>query len=383
MKLLQAMRVGVVGTGVLGSLPGLAAENGVTADTILVGQSASLTGAAGELGQQVRDGALAYFDSINGRGGIHGRKIRLITVDDAGQTAKGAENTQRLIAQDKVFVLCCYTGRNTAEAALPLVSSKKVPFFGAASGADSLHAEFNRYVFNVRAGYGVELEKIADYLVTVGYKRIAFLHLSDDTKKLNLRLFEAALARHNVKLVAESQIDRNLKSAADVKPALAKFLQASPDVVGMVGPAKTLATFIVEARKAGMTSQWVSLSFAGKPLFTELKDESTGVIMAQVVPIATKNRLPLVREYQQAMAKYMPKAELSFNSLEGYIAAKTLVVGLNAAGRELTRDKFIAALERQKDLDLGDFYLSYSNSNHNGSRYVNMVMYRRDGSFID
>src|SRR5713226_929927 len=202
---------------------GLAAEAGVLPGAIVIGQSASLTGAGGEVGQQVRDGALTYFNAVNDGGGVHGRKIKLVTLDDAGQTPKGAENTRVLLEREKVFALFGYTGRNTSEAALPLITRAKAPFLAAATGADSLHSEFNRYVFNVRAGYGTEFQSIPDYVTAAGFKRIAFLHLAEDTKKLNLGLFEAALGRHNVKLVAEAQIDRNLKSAADIKPTLDKF----------------------------------------------------------------------------------------------------------------------------------------------------------------
>src|SRR3954471_25018901 len=102
------------------------AENGVTAAEIVIGQSASLSGGAAETGQQVRDGALAYFEMVNRAGGINGRKVRLITLDDGGQTKRGEENTDQLIVKDKVFALFGYTGRNTSEAALPIIDKADI-----------------------------------------------------------------------------------------------------------------------------------------------------------------------------------------------------------------------------------------------------------------
>src|SRR5712671_6717511 len=123
------------------------AENGVRAHEIVIGQSASLTGTAAESGQQTRDGALAYFELVNRKGGVNGSKIKLLTLDDGGQTKR---------AEDKVFLLFGYTGRNTSEAALPIVAEANIPFFGAATGGETIHGAFNKNVFNVRASYKLE-----------------------------------------------------------------------------------------------------------------------------------------------------------------------------------------------------------------------------------
>ena len=127
------------------------AENGVGAREILIGQSASMSGNQAEIGQQVRDGANAYFEVVNRKGGVHGRKIKLLSLDDAGNTEKGEANTRQLIEQDKVFLLFGYTGRNTSEKALPMLEKHDIPFFGAATGGESIHGVFNKNVINVPA----------------------------------------------------------------------------------------------------------------------------------------------------------------------------------------------------------------------------------------
>src|SRR5882724_9133781 len=194
--------------------PGAFAENGVSAGEILVGQSASLTGTAAESGQQTRDGALAYFELVNRKGGVNGRKIRLITLDDAGQTKLGEENTRKLIAESKVFLLFGYTGRNTSEAALPIITQANVPFFGAATGGETVHGAFNKNVFNVRASYKVETQVLVNYLVVTGQKKIGMIYHKDDLTKSNLKMTEDAAALHGLKLVGSASVDRN---SSDVK----------------------------------------------------------------------------------------------------------------------------------------------------------------------
>src|SRR5258708_40485 len=136
------------------------AENGVGAGQILIGQSASLSGTTAETGQQLRDGANAYFETINRKGGGNGRKIKLFTPHDAGNTKKGEEKTKKQIEEDKVFLLFGYTGRNTSEAALPMIDKADIPFFGAATGGESIHGVFNKNVINVRASYTLETQAL-------------------------------------------------------------------------------------------------------------------------------------------------------------------------------------------------------------------------------
>src|SRR5712672_3064440 len=192
------------------------AENGVGAKQILIGQSASLTGGAAESSQQTRDGALAYFEVVNRKGGVNGRSIKLLTLDDGGQTKRGEENTGKLIAEDKVFLLFGYTGRNTSEAALPIITKADIPFFGAATGGENVHGQFNKNVINVRASYRRETEALVDYAVSVGQKKIGMIYHKDDLTKSNLKMTEDALMKHGLKIAGSGAVDRN---SSDVKEA--------------------------------------------------------------------------------------------------------------------------------------------------------------------
>lgn len=359
---------------------GASAEDGVRASQILIGQSASLTGTAAESGQQTRDGALAYFELVNRKGGVNGRKIRLITLDDGGQTKRGEDNTKKLIAEDKVFLLFGYTGRNTSEAALPIITQANVPFFGAATGGETIHGAFNKNVFNVRASYKLETQALVNHLVTTGQKKIGMIYHKDDTTKSNLKMTEDAAARHGFALMGSASVDRN---SSDVKEALEIMSKLNPGAVICNAAVKPLSEFVRQMRKSGANPQFLSVSFVGSAIVKELKSEAAGVVMAQVVPLPTKKLVPIVGEYQKALAAVGAKPEYSFSGLEGFISAKVLVEGLRRSGKKLTRAGFIKAVEGIRDLDLGDYLVSYSPTNHNGSKYVDITVINKDGVFFN
>ncbi len=351
------------------------AENGVGARQILIGQSASLTGTAAESGQQTRDGALAYFELVNRKGGVNGSKIKLLTLDDGGQTKRGEENTRKLIAEDKVFLLFGYTGRNTSEAALPIVAEANIPFFGAATGGETIHGAFNKNVFNVRASYKLETHALVNYLVITGQKKIGMIYHKDDLTKSNLKMTEDATAQHGFKLLGNASVDRN---STDVKEAVEIMSKLDPDAVICNAAVKPLSEFVRQMRKSGAKSQ-----FVGSAIVKELKSEAAGVIMAQVVPLPTKKSIPVVAEYQNTLAAVGAKPDYSFSGLEGFISAKVLVEGLKRSGKAPTRAGFIKAMEGIRELDLGEYFVSYSPTNHNGSMYVDITVINSAGLFFN
>src|SRR5919197_1264724 len=125
------------------------ATAGVSANTIVFGQSAPLSGANAELGNDIRNGALAYFRKVNEAGGVHGRKLELVTLDDANQVPRSEANTKKLVEEQGVFALFGYASATLSKPALPIVEKNRVPFLSPFTGADPMRA-FNRYVYNTR-----------------------------------------------------------------------------------------------------------------------------------------------------------------------------------------------------------------------------------------
>jgi len=363
----------------LAALPRLArAENGVSADTIVLGQSCPLTGPAAELGTEMRLGAQQHFAEINQKGGIFGRQIKLVSLDDGYEAARAAANTRKLIEEEKIFALFGYVGTATSEAALPILSNAQVPFVGALTGAQSLRAPFNRNVFNVRAGYFDETEKIVEQATLLGMKKIAVLAQDDAYGQAGLAGMNRALDKRKLGVAAVAMVKRN---TVEVAAAVAKLVAARPDVIVIISAYEAAGAFIKQAKNAGYAGQFQNVSFVGsRALSKELGAEGYGVAVSQVVPSPRAGSLAIVREYQQAFKNV--KEAPTFISLEGYIAARVLTEGLRRAGKDLTRERLIAGLETMRFVDLGGFAINFTPTDHNGSTFVELTIMARDGKLL-
>ena len=349
------------------------------ADFITIGQSAALSGPAQELGTEMRLGAQAYFNQLNQAGGVFGRQIKLVSLDDGYEPDRAAANTKKLINDDKVFALFGYVGTPTSNAALPIFTDAKVPFFGAFTGAESLRNPHNRYIFNVRASYFDETEKIVEQLTNLGVKNIAVLYQDDAYGKAGLAGMERALTRRSMKISALGTVERN---TVKVEAAVAALVPKSPDVIVMISAYKSIAAFVKAAKKAGYVGQFHNVSFVGsRALAEELGAEGYGVAISQVMPFPFTASLGVVREYRQAV-QASGGSPPSYTSLEGYLAAKVFVEGLKRAGKDLTREKFITALETLNYFDVGGFNVNFTPKSHNGSSFVELTMIGRNKNFI-
>ena len=352
---------------------------GVSPDKILLGQSVALTGPAAELGIQMRNGAKAYFDHVNANGGVHGRKIELITLDDGYEPSKTAPNTKKLIEEHKVFALFGYVGTPTSAAAMPIFTEAKVPFFGPFTGAELLREPFNRYIFNVRASYYDETDKIVEQVVSTGGKNIAVFYQNDAYGQAGLKGVELAMQKRNLKISALGTVERN---TVEVAKAVATINGVTPDAVVMISAYKSCAEFIRQMKKAGSGTTFYNVSFVGsQALANELGKEGIGVAISQVVPFPWGPSLPVIKEYQQLSLKAGLK-DYNFSAVEGFVAAKIFVEGLKRAGRDLNREKFVDALEKMGDVDIGGFFAGFSAKSHSASRFVDLTIIGRDGKFL-
>jgi branched-chain amino acid transport system substrate-binding protein len=358
----------------------LAAQaQGVTASSIVIGQSAPLTGANAELGNDIRNGALAYFRKVNDAGGVHGRKIELVTLDDANQVPRAEANTQKLVEGQGVFALFGYASATLSRPALPTVDKHRVPFLAPFTGADPMRV-FNRHVYNMRASYADELEKIVEHYSTFGIKRFAIVHYDDAVGKENFTAVERALKKRNLVPAAVTAFKDRAKP--DIEGGLKEVMKGSPEVVIFTTLYKATADFIRSAQKAGFGAQMVSNSFPGSsPLAKELGKDGAGVAIAQVVPPPSKRSVPVVQEYQAAIEKHLGKKEWSFTSLEAFIAAKVTVEALKRAGPRPTREGFMQALDGMRSFDAGGYVVGFAPNNHNGSAYVELTVIGRDLKF--
>jgi ABC-type branched-subunit amino acid transport system substrate-binding protein len=354
------------------------AENGVTRDAILLGQSVALTGGAAQLGIQMRNGVKAYLDYVNERGGVNGRKLELITLDDGYEPARTVPNTKKLIDEHKVFALIGYVGTPTSVPVVPIFTEAKVPFIGPFTGAESLRTPFNRYIFHVRASYYDETEKIVEQIISNGGGKVAVFYQDDAYGQAGLKGVGIALAKRNMKAAALGTVERNTVKVEDAVKAIAAI---QPNAVVMVSVYTSCAEFIRQMKKTGSAAQFYNVSFVGSnALASALGKDGAGVAISQVVPFPWAPSVHAVREYQQLSAK-AGKEDFNFGALEGFLVAKVFVEGVKRAGKNLTRESFIDAMEKM-DVDVGGFYVSYSPKSHLGSKFVDLTSITRDGKFM-
>jgi ABC-type branched-subunit amino acid transport system substrate-binding protein len=354
---------------------------GVTASDITLGISAPFSGPAKELGRGMQTGIETYFHFVNeSAGGIHGRKLKLLALDDGYEPKRCAETMKEMIGPRPVFAFIGNVGTPTAEIALPLALENKRLFFGAFTGAALLRRDPpDRYVFNYRASYAEETAAIVHYLLTVRKilpEQIAVFAQQDGYGDAGFNGVAKALRKvgFDSDRILRVGYQRNSMDLDAAVTALVKRKEQIKAVV-MVPTYRQAAAFIKQIKDGGMNPIFTSVSFVGSNALAEVLKElgskyAEGVIVTQVVPFYGSSATGVL-QYRERLAKYFPSEQPEFVSLEGYIAAKVLCAGLEKAGPELTTEKLVEALETINGLDFGiGTTISFGPSEHQGSHKV-------------
>lgn len=343
---------------------------------LVIGQSAALSGPASALGTQLRIGAQLVFERVNARGGIGGRQIELRSLDDGYEPERCADNTRKLI-DGGAFALFGYVGTPTSMAALPLINAAKIPFVAPFTGAEALRTPFNRHAFHVRASYFDETAEIVKQVTAVGIKRIGVFYQDDSYGKAGLDGVMRALKPLGLEPAGLGTVARN---TVDVDAAVKSILAQNPVAIVQISAYKSCAAFIRAARKAGFGGTFYNVSFVGtEALARELGADARSVVVSQVMPYPFAGISPLAGEYLAAGRAASSTFDPNYSSIEGYVAAKTLVEGLKRAGGSLAPDGLITGLESLHEFNLGGFFVDFSAQKHNGSKYVDMTILTADG----
>ena len=358
------------------------AEPGVTDTTITLGMSAPLSGPNGAYGLDMRQTISAYFEQVNKAGGVNGRKLELVALDDGYETERTVANTKTLIKEKNVFALLAYYGSSpTTEAMNTVFGPAKVPLVGTISGAATLREGLAtnpnaRYMFNVRASYADEAEVIVNQMISLGLKNIAVFYQNDGFGKSGLDGVTAALKKHKLAPSAVGTVERN---SVDVAKAVEAIAKSTPQAVVMVTLYKPTAAFVRAMKKAGQYPMLMALSPVGaEQLALELGPDSRGIGVSQVVPYPWNNVVPVVRDYQ----KLSDKGAYSYYGMEGYLMARTMIEGLKRAGKDLTREKLGSSLESLNGTDLGGYRINYSPTSRLGSRFVELTVIGQGGKIL-
>ena len=340
----------------------------------VIGQSVPLSGGNSVFGTDIRDGALAYFKSINDKGGVEGRRIELVSLDDKNDRKIAGANTQKLLQENKAVALFGFASATLSLDAMPLAEKADVLFFAPFSGANPVR-KANPVVFTLRASYPEELEKMLAFWTGLGLKQVVVVHYDDEVGKQNLGAVVDYLAKQG-KQPKSFSLQRNAK----VDPnQFNELLKLKPDVLintVLSGPAAEISRQLVSR---GMTIPMSSLSFVGAQQYiTAAGETGAGVSIAQVVPNVT-SPLPVVRECAKAMQDSGISTPMNSTHLEACIGAKVLTEAIRRAKKPGNAEGLIASMRSLGSYDTGGFVVSYGPARQHGSKFVELSMVSRDG----
>ena len=355
------------------------AEPGVTDHRILFGQSAAFSGPAQELGTDMRLGIETAFGEANARGGVHGRRLELRSLDDAYEPEGAIANTRRLIEED-VFALIGAVGTPTSVVAVPIAAEAGVPYVAPFTGAAFLRDPRWDNVINLRASYGQETESMVAHLIADrGIERIGVMYQDDSFGRAGYTGVIEALGARGMEPVATGVYPRNTTA---VKTGLLDLRAGNPEAVILVGAYEPVAALIAWARHTGFDPVFVTISFVGSnALARELGEYGPGVYVTQVVPFPIGTRPPVVGAFARALAGAAPDVAPGFVSLEGYLAGRLALVALEACGADVDRACFLRVLRETGRIDLDGFELRYSATDNGGSSAVYLTMIGSDGRY--
>ena len=356
---------------------------------LLFGMASPLTGPSKELGRAMKTGVEVAFAAANESGGVHGRKLQLIALDDGYEPTRTVGVMKELAEQRKVFGFVGNVGTPTAAVAVPYAVEHKMLFFGPFTGAPLLRKDPpDRYVFNYRASYAEETAAIVKHLVEV--KRIkppdiAVFAQQDSFGDAGFEGVARAMRRYgrDPSKILRLGYQRN---SADVSDSVNELLKHSNvRAVVCVATYKAAAKLIEKMRDKASDIVFTNVSFVGS---TALAEElaalgskfAQGAVVTQVVPLPQSSATAVLK-YQEQLRKYAPGEKPDFVSLEGYLAGTLLVEALKRA-TALETEKVIDALEAIRGLDLGTGSpLSFGMSEHQASHKVWGTMLDEKGTF--
>lgn len=355
-------------------------RNGITEERIFFGQSAAFSGPASELGLGMRAGILAAFNEVNAHGGVHGREFELAFMDDAYEPEAAIANTASLITDERVFALIGAVGTPTSRSAVPVAEAAGVPYIAPFTGAEFLRSPDYRHILNVRASYYQETAAMVKRLMEdLDITRIAVMYQDDSFGRAGYQGVRIALEAEGMEPVAIGIYPRNTKA---IKTALLDLKQGEPEAVIMIGAYEPVAHLISWARYTNFNPEFMTVSFVGSnALANELGEYGEGVYVTQVVPFPWDDSIPIVADYQRALATYSPGDSPGFVSLEGYIAGRFVIEVATRCGRDIDRRCFLENLRTDDVVDIGGFELQFGAMDSQGSNEVFLTVIGPDGNY--
>jgi len=354
---------------------------GPAAAQIRIGQTTGITGPVAAPVKEINIGAMLYLDYVNAQGGIAGQQIELVTLDDKNQAPLSAENAKKLVADPHVVALFLNRGTPHAQAMLPVLEEARIVLLAPSTGAMVLHKPVHPYVFNVRATYQKEAERLTRHFGMAGLDRVGICYVDDsfgtDALQGALNVYKAGDAQPAL----NEKID---KFKPDYSKCVEKALATKPLGMIIIGTTVSVAVGVKALRDAGSRVTIGTLSNnAAKGFIDALGEYKTGVIVSQVFPSERRLAVPMIAEAARlGSAKNIQT--LTPAMIEGYAAAKTLVIALKRAAKDkdgITRASIKRTLETFGEVDIGGIDLTFTPTDPSGLEYVDLSYISEDGTF--
>ena len=374
---LQALSMGAVVPGWVNANTNSAYK----ADVILLGQTADFSASRAAISQAYSAGAQLVFEQTNAVGGVFGRPIQVVTLDDAYNIEKAQTNAKKLVEESQIFALVHGVGTAIAEKVIPYTELLGVPHIHPLTGADHVRPPLlpSKNTFFLRASYGREIERIVSQLKTLGITQVALVHEDESFGKAIRALLEKAMQAQGMQLSAVGVLPFNAPD--NVNAAVQTVIKKQPTAIIVGSAGASVDNFIAAYHASGERAQYYCLSICNiERLYKTLGPRSAGIVVTQVMPSLEKSSMAVVRDYQ-AMALDKKLAPSGFG-LEGFISARIIVQALTKSGPQLSRQKFAAALANPVSRQLGGFPIQRAANSRTGSPFVDLALLNTNGKLI-
>lgn len=355
---------------------------GIQAETLTIGQCAPLSGLMASTGKEMALGVRIAIETANAAGGVNGYKLKHALKDDAYQTAETVRLTQELIKQDKAVALVGYSGTGNIGELLKqhVLLDAPIALVAPYTGGEPLRNPFNPWIFHIRASYADEVEAMIQQFANSGLTRIGVFYQNDPFGQTGLAGVERAVEKYKLKIVSKGSYEKNTE---DVAGAVKQIAWGAPQAVIMIGVVRPTAAFMKAYRTESPGTQIFSISVVNGRELYELAgaDAARGVGITQVMPSPFNNLLRITKEYQEALRRFAPNSAPSYTSFEEYIGARVLIEAIRTTSGTPTPGSVLKSLENL-NLDLGGFKVRFGPDNRIGSRFTDVTLIGRDGSYL-
>jgi branched-chain amino acid transport system substrate-binding protein len=367
------------GTLALGAAawPALAQKASADSSPILIGQSTMLTGPLAPVMKGLLEGQKLALDEFNAKGGVGGRPVKLLLLDDAYDAKKCVENINTFVERDKVTALFGFSSTANVAAALPVLAEKQVPLIGVYTGAPTLRAKNHPYFFTHTASYRDEVVQMVKNLKTVARDQIALAYMNNPFGQLMAPVVEDVVKEQGATLVAKAALEANGSNADSVAQTLAA---AKPKAVIYMAFGPSLVNFVRSARNFLAVPVYAVSVANNKGVLDALGDDARGLAITTLIPNPTRLNTGMSRDFGKAADK--AKMPNDHDHFWGYLNLRVLLEQLRRAGKAVTPQSLVTTIEQMQHADLGGYQLNYGPTNHHGSSFVDIMIVGPGGRFM-